>query len=211
MGFQLNEISCLRELDHDQIDKSIKRRQQWREITEQRQSSFVKNNLPDIAKRWRPISDETIANLHELAEVLLSSAVEFKLVVSVEQGYVYSNDTALLDQLGRVNALRGKTYTQAKVERPKNTIQLKNPQHEFRSFFKITKLTVIQKKCLTDFLQNQKKHVRISPALQRWIDQPFNRTQDYFFIDHTGASWVSMLSLVAPGIIRKTMQIITAK
>jgi hypothetical protein len=43
------------------------------------------------------------------------------------------------------------------------------------------------------------------------LDDPFLRTQDYFFVDHDTASWSSMLSLVRPGIIRKTLQIVTAK
>jgi hypothetical protein len=95
--------------------------------------------------------------------------------------------------------------------RPKNTIQLKNPQHQFRTYLTMCKLTAEQRHNLEEFLITQSVHVRLSPALARWIDQPFNRTQDYFFVDHDAENWCTMLSLVQPGIIRKTMHIIAAK
>ena len=103
-----------------------------------------------------------------------------------------------------------KSYSQAVICRPKDTIQLKEPKHEFRSYFKITKITQEQKDYLIAFLANQQT-VRLSPALRHWTTVPFNRTQDYFFVDHDGLSWLTMLSLVRPGLIRKTMQIIQAK
>ena len=96
------------------------------------------------------------------------------------------------------------------INRPQNTIYLKNPQHQFRSYFKITKLTQDQKTHLTGFLLNQHT-VRLSPALDEWIVGPFNRTQDYFFVDHNEMSWLTMLGLVRPGLIRKTQHIIQTK
>jgi hypothetical protein len=57
------------------------------------------------------------------------------------------------------------------------------------------------------FLQGQDE-VRISPALAEWVDTPFNRTQDYFFVDYNAETWLTMLSLVRPGLIRKTVQIV---
>jgi hypothetical protein len=72
-------------------------------------------------------------------------------------------------------------------------------------------MTLQQKEHLQDFLFKQTENAKISPALQRWLDQPFNRVQDYFFIDHSTQSWLTMLALVNPGIVRKTMHIIPAK
>jgi hypothetical protein len=107
--------------------------------------------------------------------------------------------------------LRGKKYSEAVIDRPKNTIQLKNPRHQYRSYFKITKITSQQKNMLINFLTNQQSSIRISPALTTWTTSVFYRTQDYFFIDHNEMSWLTMLSLVHPGIIRKTLQIVAAK
>jgi hypothetical protein len=90
-------------------------------------------------------------------------------------------------------------------------LRLKNPIHNFRSYFNTTKLTANEKNILTNFLNNQKEYARISPALTEWCTNNFYRTQDYFFVDHNEMSWLTMLSLVRSGLIRKTMQIIQAK
>jgi len=160
---------------------------------------------------WKDITETTKVNLHDLADVLLTTQVEFKLVVSTNQGYVYTNDIMLIDQLDRMPELTDKTYTQAQVVRPKNTIQLQNPRHQFRTYLTMCKLTAEQRYNLEEFLITQSAHVRLSPALARWVDTSFNRTQDYFFVDHDTESWCTLLSLVQPGLIRKTMHIIAAK
>jgi hypothetical protein len=189
----------------------LERRKQWREIAQQRWVAGRQKHGTIMSRRWKDITETTTADLHALATVLLTTQVDFKLVVSVNQGYVYTNDTGLIDQLDRMVELTGKTYTQAQVVRPKNTIQLCNPQHQFRTYFAMCKLTVDQRVSLEEFLITQSAHVRLSPALARWVDTSFNRTQDYFFVDHDTESWCTLLSLVQPGLIRKTMHIIAAK
>ena len=216
IGFHLDEASCLRDLGHDQIDDMIKRRIAWREITQQRVSGSTKSSLfgnppySIISRRQKEITEKTVSDLHDLADLLLSASVDFKLVVSVSNAHVYTNDRKLIDQISNLSGVTQTYYTRAVVCRPKDTIQLKKPQHAFRSYFKMVKLTDEQKLQLTNFLANQYT-ARISPALGAWLNLKFNRTQDYFFIDHNEMSWLTMLSLVRPGLIRKTMQIIPAK
>jgi len=212
ISFTLDEASALRDLSHEEIDLTMERRKEWREIAQQRwnTSSKILGRHNILGLRRREITDKTVENLHALAQLLLTTTTDFKLVVSVNRGHVYTNDLALIDQLNQFEFLANIYHSRADVNRPKNTIRLKKPQHEFRSYFKITKLTSDQKDQLINFLLNQKT-IRLSPALKQWIDQPFNRTQDYFFIDHNEMSWLTMLSLVRPGLIRKTQEIILAK
>jgi hypothetical protein len=212
IGFALDEASCLRELSHEEIDRTIERRKEWRSIAMQRwnKTGTILGRQHILARRRKEITDETVENLHTIAEILLTSFVDFKLVVSGNQGHIYTNEPVFIHQLDQLPFLTQKYYTQAQVNRPRNTIQLKNPRHQFRSYFKITKLSDEQKNHLIGFLLNQKT-VRLSPALDQWIIGPFNRTQDYFFIDHNEMSWLTMLALVRPGLIRKTQQIIQAK
>ena len=210
IGFHLDEVSCLRELDHAYIDSMIERRITWREIALQR----VKNNKSSpytiLARRHKEITEKTISDLHGLANILLTTFADFKLVVSVSNAHVYTNDQTLIDQISDLSGVTQKDYTRAVICRPKDTIRLKNPRHEFRSYIKRIKLTDEQKTHLINFLVNQPT-ARVSPALTTWLISKFHRTQDYFFIDHTGMSWLTMLSLVHPGLIRKTMQIIPTK
>jgi hypothetical protein len=192
----------------------MERRREWIEIAHQRwhkTGTILGRQHNIISRRRTEITDKTTEDLHDLAELLLTTTADYKLVVSVNQGHVYTNDLNLINQLNQLDFLANKYYSRAQINRPQNTIRLKNPRHQYRSYFKITKLTAVQKDHLMDFLHNQQASVRVSPALQRWIDQPFNRTQDYFFVDYNSASWLTMLALVNPGLIRKTMQIIPAK
>jgi hypothetical protein len=209
--FYLDEVNCLRTLDHAHIDSQIERRIAWRSIqqtlTPNRSTGAIATML---SNRSNKIDETTVEHLHLLADVLLTAPANFKLVVSSFTGYVYANDLTLIDRVSKLPGITDIEYTRAIVGRPKNTIRLKDPQHQWRSYFKISKLTTDQKTQLTNFLANQST-VRLSPALTQWLDLKFTRTQDYFFIDYNEPAWLTMLSLVQPGLIRKTLEIIPTK
>lgn len=211
MGFHLDEVSCLRNLDHDYIDEMIHRRIEWREVARKRWKTAGNKAATILGRAYKEITPETVDNLHAVAEVILATPNEFKLVVSVNQAYVYTNDLQLIEQLDRMPILHYKTFCQAEIVRPKNTIALKKPRHQYRSYFKLLKLTAQQKDQMEAFLMNHQQDVRISPAFLQWLAFPYARLQDYFFVDHHTESWLTMLNLVVPGCIRKTMHIIAAK
>ena len=206
ISFQIDEASCLRELDHKYIDMMLDRRKAWREVAQQRRSRVSPQTI--VTRRRKEITDKTVKDLHTIADALLTAGVDFKLVVSVETAWVYTNNIDLIKQLDQLDCLTKKTYTQAQINRPKNTIRLKNPEHKHRGYFKRLKLTLDQKNQLINFFINQTGYVRLSPALVIWCDGQFLRTQDYFFIDYNEESWAVMLALIHPGLLRKTVDLI---
>ena len=210
LGFSLDEATCLRELDHANIDNLIQRRKQWQEVTQQRWING-RQNTTILSRRWKDITEKTVTDLHSVAEVLLTSTADFKLVVSVHQGYVYTNDLSLLTKLDHMPELTCKTRTQAQIDRPQNTIKLKKSNHNFRSYFRTLHLSEQEKQQLVNFLKTQQDFVRISPSMAQWIQEPFNRLQDYYFVDHDSTQWLTLIGLVSPGLIRKTMQILADK
>lgn len=210
LGFNLDEATCLRELDHAMIDDLIQRRKQWQEVAQQRWING-RQNTTILSRRWKAITEKTVTDLHTVADVLLTSTAEFKLVVSVHQGYVYTNDLTLLTKLDGMSELTFKTRTQAQVDRPQNTIRLKKSNYNFRSYFRARHLSAQEKQQLVGFLKTQQDFVRTSPAMIQWTKDPFNRLQDYYFVDHDSSQWLTLISLVYPGMIRKTMQILTDK
>jgi len=205
--FHLEEVSCLRTLDHAQIDSMIERRIAWRSIS---QTMTNRPLITQLSNQSNKITETTVKNLHVLADLLLTTQTNFKLVVSAFTGYVYTNDRMLIDQVAKLPGVSYVEYTQAIVGRPRDTIQLRDPKYQWRSYFKVGKLTTEQKTHLKNFLANQ-PGIRISPALKNWINYKFTRTQDYFFIDYNEPAWLTMLGLVLPGLIRKTLEIIPAK
>jgi len=200
--FRLEEVNCLRySLDAEKIDELLTRREVWRERVRQRwpQNNFVRPHTP--------ITDTTRETLYAFADFLKLSAVPYKMVISVNQCWIYSNSPNFLERIDRLPFVRNTKFTEAVIVRPKNTVALKNPGHKYRSYFRATKLTDEEKERILAFLQGQ-NDVRISPALAEWIATPFNRTQDYFFVDYNAETWLTMLSLVRPGLIRRTVQIV---
>jgi hypothetical protein len=210
IGFHLPEANCLRELDHERIDINIDRRREWQEVAQRRIINGGNTNVI-LSRRTRDITDEIVANLHVLADLILDNTTDCKLVVSVDQAWVYSNDLKLIQTINDLDFLIRKSYNRAVITRPKDTIQLKKPRHKCRSYFRSAKLTDSQKNQLIAFLTAQNEWIRVSPALASWLTTPFHRVQDYFFVDYDTTSWATMLALVHPGLIRKTLAIIPYK
>lgn len=206
LGFYLREVSCLRELNHDYIDTIIERRRQWRQMSIGKWQIGSSKNI--LANRTREIEDDTVANLHTLCDVLLTSGIEFKLVTSVATAWIYTNDLTLIKTVDSLDFLLEKTYTEAVITRPKDTIRLRRPEHTRRAYFGSVKLTAEEKTNLKNFFDNQLGYIRTSPSLEDFFTLSFHRTQDYYFIDYTGDSWLLMLNLIRPGLIRKTLEII---
>ena len=212
ISFRLDEVSCLKELDHDYIDSILERRKEWREMSRLRLARHsTKAGVATIMGRQRrEITEVTELNLHQLADQLIGANVPFKLVTSVDHGWVYTNDLSLIETLSNDYELKNKQLTEAVVNRPKNSIRLKDSKYTHRSYFKIIKLGPKEKERIVNFFINQQEYLRMSPAVAGWILTPLTRTQDYFFIDHNGESWLVMLGLVKPGLIRKTVDIIAS-
>jgi hypothetical protein len=204
LSFVIDEATALRDMSHEAIVDTMIRRRQWREIYSTRWTQLhgLKSGVPKTIKE---IKDKTVRDLHTLCDFFINESTLHKVVCNSNVVYVYSNDTKFLNRLSQIECLEDRQYTQAVVNRDPNTIILKSSQYQARSYFKTTKLTVEQKDHLRQFLAQQ--DVRIGPALSKWLSISFQRTQDYFFIDHHGSSWLTMLALVQPGLIRKTVQI----
>ena len=209
MTFYLPEGSCLRELDHDAIEATIEGRRRWRQIQQQRwqRGQTILVNTGHYQEITKKIADD----LHTVARVLIENSNKFKIVVSINTVWVYTNELSLLTKLADLSCVKDMSFTEAVINKPRDVVLLKNPKHTHRSYFRYKKITQQQKHNLVKFLENQQNFVRLSPSLLDWLDNRFFRSQDYFFIDHDGVNWLTMLGLVCPDIIRKTMQIEQAK
>jgi hypothetical protein len=203
-SFGLAEANVLRELNHNLIDSKLDQRIEWRATARKRWQSSSNGYS------WNVITDQIREDLHVICDIVINSSSDCKLVVSTHFGWIYTNDPKLIDQLKQYRCLTNKNYTRAVVNRPKNTVRLKKSLYQSRSYFINVKLTNQEKDNLKNFFANQKEHIRTSPSFNKWLnDNPYMRTQDYFFIDYTGEQWAVMLSLIRPGLIRRTLEIIT--
>jgi hypothetical protein len=216
MRFRLPEVSVLRELNHADIDRILDSRIQSRRESAERWATQgrlrgIGPAIPIIqSNRWHNITDEMRENLHTIADFLIATRVDYKLVISIDMAWVYTNSVVMLDEL-RHYPVYAKKFTEAVVDKPKRTIVLKSPNHTHRSYFRAGKLSASEKDSVVTFINNHLDEIRPSPSLLMWMEEPYFRTYEYFFIDHNGPYWLTMIGLVKPGLIKKTYDIICDK
>lgn len=124
--------------------------------------------------------------------------------------YVYTNDLDLFDRIERTGIGRLIDTTQAQTAGRPGTLILKNPRYQYRTYLREIRLEPHVADSLQRFLKNQQS-VRLSPSLQWWIDQGYYRALSYYFIDHDDPGVLTMLSMIDPRLIRKTVEITAAK
>jgi len=199
VSFGMAEASALRGLNPGRIDRVITMRRSFRSI------------ITWSSEKKAFITDEHVQDLHTLCIFLLQATEPFKLVLSGERAWVYAKDWEFLKTVARSPGVIRPRYTRAVVDRPTDTIILKNPQHAQRSYFKEQAVSPVQKEQLIAFFNNHRDNVRLSPSLIKWLQWPTRRIYSYFFVDYDHGSWPLMISLVHPGLIRKTVQLLPDK
>jgi hypothetical protein len=100
--------------------------------------------------------------------------------------------------------------SQATVVCPKNTIGLKDPKHQFRTYFKAHSPTEQQIRNLDDFLDANQEYIKPSNGLKSFFKRSnsYAWILDYHYIDHNDMKMVTALALLNPKLVRKTKQIV---
>lgn len=178
-----------------------------RVLTHDAVSSFIGRRNTN-ARVWRrePINDDWAARLHDMCDILARFEEPSKRIVHADWLYVYTNNLRDLESImtfdSHGNGVR------ARVELPRDVVLLEKPQHQYRSYFRGRMLNHEQGQVLRRFLLNRGDCYRLTPQLRERLSVDRHvYVQDYFFIDHNDLHDLTMLNLVAPGIIRKTLPI----
>jgi len=193
------EASALRGLNHDRIDRIITMRKSFR------------NFIGCSTVKKPPITDEQVLDLHTLCSFFKQVIEPFKLVLSGDHVWVYAKDWEFLKSVTQSPGVIKPRYTRAVITRPVDTIILKNPQHAQRTYLREQAVSPVQREQLIAFFNNHRDNVRLSPSLVKWLQWPTRRIYSYFFVDYDHNSWPLMISLVHPGLIRKTVQLLPDK
>lgn len=206
-SFELQECWIFRyTVDHEEIDRRLTRQQEWREKMRQRWPA-------DALNRYHSeITDVDRDRIHSMADFITGISTPYKIVVENRIMRIYSNDLNIIQAVEYIPFLQRRRYSQVVVDRPRDTIKIKNSQHSYRSYFKETRINSDDKQSIEQFLRSQ-PGIRIGQGLQSWLDETrpiyaSKWTRDYFFVDYDHPGWLTMFALVRPGLIRKTVQII---
>lgn len=187
------EAGCLRANSIAELHKAIS----YRNIARQRWSSFR-----DI------IGGEVVTNLNDMWHRLDAVRDKIKLVISFNRVYIYSNDLALLQQLVSPSYVTIPWYQQACVAFPRGVVLKKDPKFKLRSYFKDKTLTQEQFDKLRDFITSRDDCYGITKSLKgnlKYARWPY--LHRHWFVEHNDLKDITMLSLVCPGVIRKTLDV----
>jgi len=193
------EASALRGLNPVRIDRVITMRRSFRSI------------ITWSSEKKIYITDQHLQDLHRFCLFLTQATEPYKLVLSGDRAWVYANSWEFLKTVAQQPGAIRPRYSRAMIDRPIDTIVLKNPQHAQRSYFKEQAVSTAQREQLIGFLSNHKNNIRLSPSLIKWLQWPTRRIYSYFFVDYDHGSWPLMISLVHPGLVRKTVQLLPDK
>ena len=200
----ISEASCLRYLGSAQFENAIRNARHWAE----------KDVWTD--RSWS-VTKETA--LRETRDVLLTETHPFKTVVSFNTVCIYTNRRRLADRLVKLgnDGVHLRLVREAVISKPAGVIQLQESKYAYRTYFRERKYTRDQRDILKNFLDSRRDTLRVSPALSDWVNGNvgyilnLNYSRSHYFVDHDHPNEGTMLSLVLPGIVRKTMPIETTK
>lgn len=205
MHFTQQKVSVLRHIDN--IDNSIEGHRHWER---QRHNSGWNISVNGFRTEF---TDSIVKNLHVTADCIRPFMSEIKTVFSSwNHGYIYTNDEAILAVLDQLPHVKVASKKVAEVSIPPDTILLNEPKYQFRTYFKSRQLNKTARQQFKDWLTSQGSEIDMATSLKAWVKHGYSRwshdsewTQDYWFINHNNKSYESMLGMIAPGLVRKTM------
>ena len=190
----IEEAGCLRARSSDELLKTIS----YRNITRSRWGYTHKQVIEGV----------TVENLVAAWNELDRCRDRLKIVISYDTMYIYSNDLQTLEHLAKLPYVMLHSAVQAKLDRPRDVVLKTDPKFRLRSYFKDKILSNTECERLLSFFESRKDIFGITrgfkSSLQRYHAPYLQRHQ---FVEHDDPKDITMLSLVVPGIIRKTVPI----
>jgi hypothetical protein len=201
LSFGMLYSGQMRKLDPERIMSEIR----WKNL--KNVGWFSRDLLP------REQEEKTMAELAclELASELRSAAEPFKRVCYWASQAIYSNDHAWLTRLAQFPGMTNQLISTAVVSLPHNLVQLKESKWAWRSYFREQHLDQPATARLRDFFHSRGDYFRITDSFQHRLKQPHFYMQRWQFVDHHTEADITMLTMVHPGLVRKTIPITVTK
>lgn len=133
---------------------------------------------------------------------------QLKLVISFGIMYIYSNNASVLQKLADLPYVNFCNAVQAVIDRPRDVVVISNPKFKYRSYFKEKVLEEHERDRLLNFLESRKDVFRVTNTLKHTLNRyRIHWLPRHLFVEHNDPRDITMLSLVMPGIIRKTVSV----
>lgn len=204
------EVNCIRGLDRDIMMTTMKYRMNFearRYVDWQNRSS--KSYESKFTRQVR-------SDLESMRALLAAETVPMKLMCFVNEATVYTNDVSLFDRIRICSWTERVQIKQADLVLPPDAIVLKDPKFLYRTYLRNRELEPDQKVTLGQWLYSQGQEVAASLSFRelfkstRNLHRPWhqNHVFSHYFLDHNSLLYETMLNMVVPGIVRKTVNIV---
>ena len=199
----ISDASCLRDLKTVRFEAAIRNAKYWAEMDR---------------RPWQGTTHESA--LRETRDILLEQAGTYKAVVNFGNVSIYTNNRRLADRFAELGnpSVRLHLVRQAVITKPAGVVQLQESKYGYRTYLRERKYSLDQRNLLLNFLDSREGTLRPCGSLMAWLRQQpkyylanLNYSRSHYFVDHDHPNEGTMLSLVMPGIVRKTLPIETTK
>ena len=203
----ISEAHCLRDLKTVRFEAAIRNAKHWSE-----QDRFSQD-----FRSWTPAKENA---LRETRDILLEEAGAYKAVISYNVLSLYTNNRKLANRFAQLgnDGVHLHLVRRAVITRPAGVVQLRESKHGYRTYLRERKYSYDQRQMLLNFLKSREGTLRPCGSLLTWLGNGqhrymlnLNYSRSYYFVDHDHPNEGTMLSLVLPGIVRKTLPIQTTK
>lgn len=211
MTWQQDEIGCIRSLDQKKMQSHIRVRMEYEHS---RNSHYQRYGEKFESKFTTRCCD----NLEGMRALLATETPPKKMVFFNNYLTVYTNNLGLHGRLMACDWIESVDLKRAELNLPPDTILLKNPQYQYRTYFRGRSLGKTQKARLAAWVNTQGDDVAASKSLREFLDietRPTrvywwrnDVTESYYYIEHNSLQYETMLSMVCPGMVRKTLPIV---
>ena len=124
--------------------------------------------------------------------------------------YLYANDVTIYQRILDHGFAPLVELSEVRLAGTPNTVHLKRSVHTMRSYFRSRKLDTPTANSVRQYLAAQES-TTLSPSLGYWCENDGGYLFSYYFLDHDSVAITDMLQIIAPGIIRCTLPIVTDK
>ena len=207
----ISNARCLRDLKPVRFEAAIRNAKYWDEQDRQGNKGLGRCI-------WEGTSKESA--LRETRDILLEEAGAYQAVISYNVFSLYTNNVKLANKFAQLGnpGVHLHLVRQAAITKPAGVVQLRESKHGYRTYLRERKYSLDQRGMLLNFLYSREGTLRPCGALMNWLRgqsryymSNLNHSRSYYFVDHDHPNEGTMLSLVMPGIVRKTMPIETTK
>ena len=159
------------------------------------------------------LPEEFEPNLLVANQWFIDNVQDVKLQFFRDRVFIYTNNSKHFNELAELNVYNTLHITEVSLDRPRGTVKARYPGFLIRAYFRPTHITQSQRDTLINFINTNEADIRTNVGLERFISLTPNKytyltLRDYFFVDLREEKLLSVLELMCPGLVRKTMDII---